>query len=109
VSFCFSERSPGINADLIHRNNILRWDKAETLTSGLYSELLSVDILLNCIYLSGPISPFLSSPVLEKAGHTRRLSVVVDVSCDILSPFNPLPIYKLNTTFETPTLEVPVP
>ena len=79
------------------------------MDSGQYSKLLGVDILLNCIYLSDPISPFLSLPVLEEAGHTRRLTVVVDVSCDNLSPFNPLPIYKLNTTFETPTLEVPVP
>ena len=94
---------------MIHRKNILKWDKAETLDSGKYSEFLGVDILLNCIYLAGPISPFLSFPALEEAGDTRRLAVVVDVSCDNLSPFNPLPIYKLNTTFETPTLEVPVP
>lgn len=84
-------------------------DKAETLNSGLSSKLLGVDILLNCIYLSDPISPFLSFPILEEAGHTRRLTVVVDVSCDNLSDLNPLPIYKLNTTFETPTLEVTVP
>ena len=47
--------------------------------------------------------------MLEEAGQKRRLTVVVDVSCDNLSPLNPLPIYELNTTFETPTLEVPVP
>ena len=90
----------------MHRDNIL---KAETSNNGSYSELLNVDILLNCIYHSGPISPFLSLPELEKGGHTRRLTVVVDVSRDNLSPFNPLPLYTLNTTLETPTLELPVP
>lgn len=93
----------------MHRNNILKWDRTETLNSGLSSELLGVDILLNCIYLSGTTSPFLSYPILEEAGYLRRLTVVVDVSCDNLSPLNPLPIYNLNTTFEKPTLEVPVP
>jgi saccharopine dehydrogenase (NAD+, L-lysine-forming) len=97
------------NADSAHRDNILKWGKAETSNGGLYSELLDVDILLNCAYLSGPTSPFLSHRVLEKTDHTRRLIVIVDVSCDNLNPFNPLPIYSLNTTLEDPTLEVQVP
>ena len=111
MSLSFSEFSPvpGNNADSTLRHNILKWDKPETLNKGLHSELLGADLLLNCIYLSGPTSPFLSLPALEEAGHARRLTVIVDVSCDNLSPFNPLPIYSSNTTFEKPTLEVPVP
>lgn len=108
MSFCFSKRSPvhGITPLRLYRDNILKWD---SLNNGLSAELLGVDILLNCIYLSGPISPFLSSKILEEAGHLRRLAVVVDVSCDNLSPWNPLPIYNLNTTFEDPTFQVLVP
>ena len=100
---------PEINTTLIHRNNILKWEEVESLDSGKYSEIFGVDILLNCTYLFDPISPLLSFPVLEGAGHTRRLAVVVDVGCDNLRPFNPLSIYTLNMTFESPTLEVPVP
>jgi len=36
------------------------------------------------------------------------LSVVVDVSCDTTNPFNPIPIYTVNTTFDKPTVPVDV-
>jgi hypothetical protein len=36
----------------------------------------------------------------------RRLSVVVDMSCDTANPNNPLPIYSSYTTFDKPTLRV---
>ena len=31
-----------------------------------------------------------------------------DVSCDTTNPHNPIPIYNINTTFDKPTVEVPV-
>ena len=42
------------------------------------------------------------------AGINRRLSVVVDVSCDTTNPYNPIPIYNVNTTFDKPTVAVEV-
>lgn len=42
----------------------------------------SVDIFVNCIYLSKPIPKFVTSESLAQAGENRRLSVVVDVSCE---------------------------
>jgi len=32
----------------------------------------------------------------------------VDVSCDTANPFNPIPIYTINTTFDKPTVAVDV-
>jgi saccharopine dehydrogenase (NAD+, L-lysine-forming) len=43
---------------------------------------LRVDIFVNCIYLSKPIPKFVTSEFMAQAGEDRRLSVVVDVSCE---------------------------
>jgi saccharopine dehydrogenase (NAD+, L-lysine-forming) len=32
----------------------------------------------------------------------RRLSVIVDVSCDTTNPHNPLPFCNVGTTFDSP-------
>eukprot|EP01103_Thecamoeba_quadrilineata_P021473 TRINITY_DN987_c0_g1_i2.p2 TRINITY_DN987_c0_g1~~TRINITY_DN987_c0_g1_i2.p2 ORF type:complete len:174 (+),score=28.68 TRINITY_DN987_c0_g1_i2:636-1157(+) len=66
---------------------------------------LKVDIFINCIYLSSPIQPFFTKQDMAVPG--RKLSVVVDVSCDYTSPNNPLPIYDQATTFAHPSLRVP--
>jgi len=39
----------------------------------------------------------------------RRLSVVADVSCDTTNPYNPVPIYSINTTFAHPVVKVQTP
>jgi hypothetical protein len=41
-----------------------------------------VDIFVNCIYLSKPIPKFITKEFIANAGPERRLSVVVDVSCE---------------------------
>lgn len=76
----------------------------ETAKGGPFYDLLGVDIFVNCIYLSKPIPPFLTMEMLGK--NDRRLSVVVDVSCDTTNPHNPIPIYNRNTTFLDPVLTV---
>lgn len=58
------------------------------------------DILVNCIYLSGPIAPFLTIEILRKP---HALSVLVDVSCDVSNAHNPLPMVSRTTTFARPT------
>jgi len=82
---------------------------AETAKGGPFNEILDVDIFVNCIYLSSTIPPFLTREQLVDAGTRRKLSVVVDVSCDTTNPFNPLPIYSINTTFSKPTVPVDLP
>ena len=90
------------------RDDILKWDLAETAKGGPFEEILDVDIFVNCIYLSSQIPNFIDHQHIAAAGKQRRLSVVVDVSCDTTNPFNPIPIYSINTTFDKPTVPVEV-
>lgn len=79
----------------------------ETKAGGPFKEILDVDIFVNCIYLMNKIEPFVTRQFIEKqGGHARRLSVIVDVSCDTTNPNNPIPIYNINTTFPEPTVDV---
>lgn len=87
--------------------SITKWDFNETKDrEGPYEEIAQHDIFLNAIYLSKPIPPFVNDELLAKAG--RKLSVVIDVSCDTTNPHNPIPIYSINTTFDEPTVPVVV-
>ncbi len=88
------------------RDDIYKWDLEETAKGGPFSEILEVDVFVNCIYLSSKIAPFITRESISAAGKDRRLSVVVDVSCDTTNPFNPIPIYDINTTFPEPTVTV---
>jgi len=90
----------------LDENNILKWDLDETAKGGPFSEILEVDIFVNCIYLNSAIPPFLTRDQIIAAGQSRRLTVTVDVSCDTTNPFNPVPIYTVNTTFRQPTVAV---
>jgi saccharopine dehydrogenase (NAD+, L-lysine-forming) len=85
--------------------DVVRWDLAETAKGGPFPELLAdYDILVNCIYLAGPMPPFFTRDML--GGANQRLAVIGDVSCDVSSPHNPLPLYKELTNFQAPTLRV---
>lgn len=65
---------------------------------------MEADIFVNCIYLDRPIPHFVNKESL--ANPNRKLTVVVDVSCDTTNPHNPVPIYNINTTFDKPTVLV---
>eukprot|EP00300_Choanocystis_sp_HF-7_P033634 c4601_g1_i2.p1 GENE.c4601_g1_i2~~c4601_g1_i2.p1 ORF type:complete len:392 (+),score=68.40 c4601_g1_i2:30-1205(+) len=78
------------------------WDRKDTEAGGPFPAAFQRDIFLNAIYLSGPMPPFLTREVLNTPGATKT-SVIVDVSCDVASPHNPLPIYEATTTFAAPT------
>ncbi|KAH7128790.1 hypothetical protein B0J11DRAFT_525803 [Dendryphion nanum] len=92
---------------LVGCSEIKKWDLAETRDrSGPYPEIIESDIFVNCIYLSEPIPPFVDAESLKSP--SRKLSVVCDVSCDTTNPHNPIPIYNINTTFDKPTVDVPV-
>ncbi|KAJ7625096.1 hypothetical protein DFH06DRAFT_1481535 [Mycena polygramma] len=89
-------------------DDIIKWDMAETAKGGPFQEILDVDIFVNCIYLNSAIPSFITREQVVAAGEKRRLAVVVDVSCDTTNPFNPIPIYNINTTFAEPTVAVDV-
>jgi saccharopine dehydrogenase (NAD+, L-lysine-forming) len=89
----------------IPEENILKWDMAETAKGGPFKEIVeNVDIFINCIYLSKPIPPFVTLETLNT--EKRRLQVIVDVSADTTNPHNPIPVYTVATTFDSPTVEV---
>ncbi|TFY80418.1 hypothetical protein EWM64_g3590 [Hericium alpestre] len=92
----------------LEEENILKWDMAETAKGGPFQEILDVDIFINCIYLTSKIPFFITEEQIRAAGPSRRLRVVVDVSCDTTNPNNPIPIYSINTTFPEPTVPVDV-
>eukprot|EP01119_Soliformovum_irregulare_P018222 TRINITY_DN5542_c0_g1_i1.p1 TRINITY_DN5542_c0_g1~~TRINITY_DN5542_c0_g1_i1.p1 ORF type:complete len:370 (+),score=94.86 TRINITY_DN5542_c0_g1_i1:1338-2447(+) len=83
--------------------NIVRWDLEETKKGGPFDEILDVDIFVNCILLTTAIPPFLTREQLDRP---RRLSIMVDVSCDPTNPYNPVPVYTGGSSFKKPTLRI---
>ena len=72
--------------------------------AGPFPAILEHDIFINCIYLSKPIPPFLTEEMLNDA--SRKMSVLVDVSCDTSNPHNPLPFCNVDTTFHQPLHQI---
>lgn len=77
--------------------------KKDTVDRKEFPEIFQHDILFNCVYLTKPLAPFITK---EKLTTNKKLSIVVDISCDPNGPNNPLPIYDKITTFKKPTLRV---
>lgn len=90
----------------MNQSDIIEWDMAETAKGGPFQAILDADIFVNCIYLSKKIPSFVTRETITAAGGSRKLRVVVDVSCDTTNPNNPIPIYDTNTTFDSPTVAV---
>lgn len=90
----------GINGD-----DLIRWDMEETKRGGPFPELLDVDILVNDIYLMDKIAPFLTRQMIDEKPQ-RRLTVFVDVSCDVGNPNNPLNLIDDITTFDAPSRRI---
>uniref|UniRef100_A0A7S1KL63 Saccharopine dehydrogenase (NAD(+), L-lysine-forming) n=1 Tax=Percolomonas cosmopolitus TaxID=63605 RepID=A0A7S1KL63_9EUKA len=83
---------------------VIQWDLEETKVGGPFLELLlKPHILVNCIYVNGKIPPFIDQELLSQVDSRkeRRLSVFVDVSCE-MSQNNPFPINNKITTFPDP-------
>jgi saccharopine dehydrogenase (NAD+, L-lysine forming) len=81
---------------------------AETAKGGPFDEIMNVDIFVNCIYLTSQIAHFVTPEQIAEKGASRQLKVIVDVSCDTTNPYNPIPVYNINTTFSQPTVPVEV-
>lgn len=84
---------------------VTQWDIEETKIPGPYSEILEHDILINTILLpkEAQPNPFVTWDSLKE---NKNLSVIVDVSCDVNSPNNVLPINNKCTTLQEPFYEV---
>lgn len=77
----------------------LCWDLAETRQLDR-AVLLDQDILVNTVLSTDPATPFLRPADLDQPG--RQLSLVADISCDVSSDCNALPIYTETTTWRRP-------
>ncbi|MEV8017278.1 saccharopine dehydrogenase [Streptomyces sp. NPDC086554] len=76
-----------------------RWglDDTRNLDRGA---LLANDILVNAIASCRPVPPFVTKAELDD--ERRRLSVIADVTCDVGSELNALPIYDRVTDWVNP-------
>jgi saccharopine dehydrogenase (NAD+, L-lysine forming) len=75
------------------------WDIEETRQLDR-AALLDQDILVNAVFTTHLTEPFLRPADLD--GQARRLSLVSDVTCDVTSVCNALPIYDSVTSWQQP-------
>lgn len=87
---------------------LTEWDMEETKSGGPFNEFLDVDILVNDIYLTGKVTPYLTTGMISDAdgSKSRKLSVFVDVSCDVSNRHNPFPLVNDITSFVEPTKRI---
>lgn len=76
-----------------------RWDLEETRHLDK-AALLRHDILVNTVMVSSPVTPFVTDDDLDDPA--RRLSIISDVTCDVTSDCNVLPVYREVTTWRKP-------
>ncbi|MFF5026463.1 saccharopine dehydrogenase [Streptomyces collinus] len=75
------------------------WDLAETRDLDRPA-LLAHDAMVNCVLATAPVPPFLRETDLDDPA--RRLRTVCDVTCDVGSPLNVLPVYDRTTDWAAP-------
>lgn len=80
------------------------WDLAETRNLDR-TAMLDHDAMVNTVLTTQPARPYLTGSDL--AGQPYRLRVLVDVTCDIDSPYNLFPLYTETTTWQRPVVRVP--
>jgi saccharopine dehydrogenase (NAD+, L-lysine-forming) len=75
------------------------WDLAETRDLDRPA-LLAHELMVNTVLTTRPIPPFLTDKDLDEPG--RRLRTLCDVTCDVGSPLNVLPVYDATTDWDDP-------
>ncbi|MER7577083.1 saccharopine dehydrogenase [Streptomyces sp. NPDC126514] len=76
-----------------------RWDLAETRALDRPA-LLAHDVMVNAVLATTPVPPFLRDADLDDPA--RRLRTLCDVTCDVGSPLNVLPVYDRTTDWTAP-------
>ncbi|HEY0639515.1 MAG TPA: saccharopine dehydrogenase [Pseudonocardiaceae bacterium] len=76
-----------------------RWDVAETRALDRPA-LLAHELMVNTVLTTTPVPPFLTPADLDDGA--RRLTVVCDVTADVGSELNVLPVYSEATTWDDP-------
>ena len=79
-----------------------RWDRAESRTQDPV-RLLEHDLLVNCVFTNVPATPFVTADDLARR---RRLHLISDVTCDVTSATNMLPVNRAITSWEDPVRRI---
>ena len=82
---------------------VTKWDIAETASGGPFPEVLTHDILLNCILARPGCPVFVPVSALTSP---RNLTVIGDIACDPTSDFSPIKVYDRATDWDAPALRV---
>ncbi|MFC9841934.1 saccharopine dehydrogenase [Streptomyces sp. NPDC060223] len=75
------------------------WDLEETRDLDRPA-LLAHELMVNTVLTTRPVPPFLTDKDLDETG--RRLRTLCDVTCDVGSPMNVLPVYDTTTDWTDP-------
>ncbi|MEU6373153.1 saccharopine dehydrogenase [Streptomyces sp. NPDC046909] len=75
------------------------WDLPETRDLDRRA-LLDHDAMVNCVLATTPVPPFVREADVDDP--TRRLRTLSDVTCDVGSPLNVLPVYDRTTEWDDP-------
>ncbi len=78
---------------------VTEWDRADTRELD-HATMLGHDLLVNCVSSRKPGPPFVGEPELEATD--RRLTMIADVTCDVTSEANLIPVNMSITTWEQP-------
>lgn len=78
---------------------VTAWDVEQTRSLDRPA-LLAHDVLVNTVLSTTPVPPFVRPEDVRDPA--RRLAVIADVSCDVTSECNVLPIYDRITTWDEP-------
>lgn len=79
-----------------------RWDRAESRTQDP-SGLLRHELLVNCVATRVPTTPFVTTADLSRR---RTLRLISDVTCDVTSATNMLPVNRQVTSWDEPVRRV---
>lgn len=79
-----------------------RWDRAEVRVRDI-SALLDYELLVNCVLTTEPTAPFVTADDLPRR---RRLHTISDVTCDVTSAANMLPVNRAVTTWDEPVRRI---
>ncbi|WP_128375712.1 saccharopine dehydrogenase [Streptomyces cavernae] len=75
------------------------WDLAETRDLD-HRALLDHELMVNTVLTTEPVTPFLTHRDLDDP--SRALRLLSDVTCDVGSPWNVVPVYDTVTDWEAP-------
>jgi saccharopine dehydrogenase (NAD+, L-lysine-forming) len=76
-----------------------QWDIGETKVVDR-DALLAHDIVVNAVLVTKRVEPFVTW--LDMVRPSRRMRLIADVSCDVASAYNPLPVYDAPTSWQRP-------